>query len=98
MTGSQPNSTSDGLKQLVWYLPNGAGGLAAGYKAMGLRKQFREWAEQYQIDTSRINHDSFIDYADNQKKFFRLIMLEETATMFMLTWQKERPLKITDYP
>lgn len=98
MTNSQPNTTSNGLKQLVWSLPSGAAGFTAGYKAMGLRKQFREWAEQYQVDTSRINHDSFIDYDDHQKKFFRLIMCEETAIMFMLTWQRERPLKITDYP
>ena len=100
MTSSQPNSTSDGssLKQLVWYLPSGAGGMAAGYKSMMLSRQMRAWAEKHQINIERYRRESFIDYADNKKKYYRLLVPEEIAIIFMLTWLHEKPLKIMDYP
>ena len=100
MTNLQPNTTSSGndLKQLVWYLPSGAGGQAAGYKSWGLSKQIRAWGEQHQINVGQYKRESFIDHDDNKKKYYRLIVPEKIATMFMLTWLNERPLKITDYP
>ena len=97
MTNSQLNSTSDGLKQLVWYLPSGAGGMAAGYKSMMLAKHIRLWAEKCSVDIDKHKRESFIDYNDNQKKYYRLILPEKIAIMFMLTWLGEKPLKITDY-
>jgi hypothetical protein len=98
MTDLQPNTTSDGLKELVWYLPSGAGGMAAGYKSMMLAKQIREWAEKNQVDIKKYTRESFIDYNDNQKKYYRLIVPEKIAILFMLTWLREKPLKITDHP
>jgi hypothetical protein len=97
MTNLQPNTISDGLKELVWYLPSGAGGMAAGYKSMMLAKQIREWAEKHQVNINECTRESFIDYEDNQKKYYRLIVPEKIAILFMLTWLKEKPLKITDY-
>lgn len=97
MIDLQPNTISDGLKQLIWYLPSGAGGMAAGYKSMMLAKHMREWAEKQQININKYKRESFIDYNDNQKKYYRLIVPEKIAIIFMLTWVGEKPLKITDY-
>lgn len=98
MTSSQPNSTSDGLKELIWYLPSGAGGMAAGYKSMMLAKHMRLWAEKHSIVIDDFKRESFVDYDDNKKKYYRLILPEKIAIIFMLTWLGEKPLKITDHP
>ena len=70
------------MKQIVWYLPSGSGGMAAFYKANTIKNAVRDWAAKH---APAINTQ--LDYySENGLRYCALRLLEEYATLFALTW------------
>lgn len=77
------------MKQVVWYLPSGSGGMAAHYKSNGIRSALREWADLHDLDISINKSTTF--YTKNGLRYLSLQLSEEFATMFALTWHNDVP-------
>lgn len=59
-------------------LPSGAGGMAAGYRNMHLRKRIREWADTHNI--------TVVNWTNGYRCCFEFAR-DSDYTMFMLSWQ-----------
>lgn len=83
------------MKQVVWYLPSGAGGMAALYKANGVKSALREWADRHNV-TIDINKNTTL-YSKNGLRYLSLQLSEELVTMFVLTWHNDVPKLTYEY-
>lgn len=63
---------------LEFRLPSGAGGMAAGYKGMSLRKQISAWAAKYNVTVKNWTNGYRICF-----EFER----DSDYTLFALSWQ-----------
>ena len=61
-------------------LPSGAGGMAAGYRNMHLKKRIREWAELHNVTITHWNASS------GYRSCFQFAR-ESDYTLFALSWQ-----------
>lgn len=77
------------MKQVLWYLPSGSGGMAALYKANGIKSALREWAERHNVNIS-INKSTTV-YTNNGLRYLALHLSDDLATMFVLTWDNNVP-------
>ena len=77
------------MKEVVWYLPSGAGGMAALHKTNGIKSALREWANRHNVDLN-INQNATV-YSENGLRYLTLTISEELATVFVLTWDNNVP-------
>ena len=77
------------MKQVVWYLPSGSGGMAALHKSNGIKSAIREWAERHSMDVN-INASTTV-YTENGLRYMSIQLLEDVATIFALTWDNTVP-------
>lgn len=77
------------MKQVIWYLPSGSGGMAALYKANGIRSALREWVDRHDADIN-INQATTL-YTKNGLRYLALQLSDELATIFALTWHNDVP-------
>lgn len=77
------------MKRVTWYLPSGSGGMAALYKANGIKSALREWADRHDI-TVNINKDT-TTFSENGLRYMALHLSEQHATIFALTWDNSVP-------
>lgn len=77
------------MKQVVWYLPSGSGGMAALYKANRIKHNVKEWAERYAPEIAQSSHIDY--YSKNGLRYCALRLHEEHATIFALTWNNYIP-------
>lgn len=77
------------MKTVVWYLPSGAGGMAAYYKTYHVKKQLLEWAESKEIviDTNKQLTISTV----NGLRYYHLTLSDNDATIFALSWNNNNP-------
>lgn len=67
---------------LEFKLPQGAGGMAAGYRNMHLKKRILAWADQHNI--------TVINYTNGYRCCFEFAR-DGDYTLFALTWQVRTP-------
>jgi len=72
------------MKTVVWYLPSGAGGMAALHKSNKIRVALAEWAKHRNIDLNIKDNLTFL--SQNGFRYYQLTLPEDTAIMFALTW------------
>lgn len=77
------------MKTIVWYLPSGAGGMAALYKTNGIRSALREWADRHDMDLDINQSTTF--YTKNGLRYLSLQLPEDLVTIFALTWHNDVP-------
>ena len=75
------------MKQVVWYLPSGSGGMAALHKANGIRSALREWVDRH--DTSININQATTLYTKNGLRYLALQLSDDLATIFALTWHND---------
>ncbi len=72
------------MKQAIWYLPSGSGGMTALHRANRIKLALLEWAERHAPDLDV--HGRLTFYSKNGLRYYALRFSEEHATMFALTW------------
>jgi hypothetical protein len=83
------------MKQVVWYLPSGSGGMAALYKTNHIKILVKEWAEKYAPRVSYLIHLDY--YSKNGLRYCALRLHEEDATVFALTWDNSNTKTSYEY-
>lgn len=74
------------MKIVKWYLPSGAGGMAALHKANRVKTALREWAVKH---SPGYDPQKSLNYlSENGLKYCYLIMSDEDAIIFALSWQQ----------
>lgn len=83
------------MKQVVWYLPSGSGGMAALYRTRWISIALTEWAQQYApIGNIPIRLDNF---SKNGFRYCGLKLQDDYATIFALTWDNTTPQTRYEY-
>lgn len=77
------------MKQVIWYLPSGAGGMAAQAKSYHIREAIVEWGEQYLPGINLLPNLTF--YSENGLRYYSLQLEDDCATIFALTWDNNIP-------
>lgn len=77
------------MKEVVWFLPSGSGGMAALHKTNGIKSALREWTNRHNVDLE-INRNTTV-YSENGLRYMTLTISEEVATVFVLTWDNNIP-------
>lgn len=77
------------MKQVIWYLPSGSGGMAALHRASRIKSALVEWANKHAPDFDLPSRLTF--YSENGLRYYALRFSEEHATIFALTWDNNLP-------
>lgn len=77
------------MKEIIWYLPSGSGGMAAQHKSYLIREAIVEWGEQYVPGINLIKQLTF--YSENGLRYYSLQLKDKQATVFALTWDNNVP-------
>lgn len=77
------------MKNVIWYLPSGAGGMAAQHKSYLIREAIVEWGEKYVPGINLIKQLTF--YSEGGLRYYSLQLEDEHATIFLLTWNNNVP-------
>ena len=75
------------MKQVVWYLSSGSGGMAALYKSNSIRSALREWVDRHDA-VININQSTTL-YTKNGLRYLALQLSDELAIIFALTWHND---------
>lgn len=70
------------MRKIEFRLPQGAGGMAAGYRSQHLRKRLSEWAEK---------HNATIDTVTVPYKLRVTFFKDSDLTLFALEWEVSSP-------
>lgn len=76
------------MKQVIWYLPSGSGGMAALHRANRIKLELLEWANRHAPELDI--HGRLTFYSENGLRYYALRFSEEHATMFALTWDNDK--------
>ena len=77
------------MKTVVWYLPSGAGGMAAYYKSTSIRKQLAAWSESKGIVVDLKTQLTTV--SENGLRYYQLTIRDEDAIIFALSWDNSIP-------
>lgn len=81
------------MKEVIWYLPSGAGGIAAQHRSYHIKKAINEWKQYYNID----DEVQLTVFSKDGLRYFKVTMTDETATIFALTWDNSIPRTHFEY-
>lgn len=81
------------MKRVTWYLPSGAGGMAAQHRVYHIKNTIGEWRDAYAPDAV---FESSV-YSENGLRYFTLNLPDEYATIFALTWDNTIPKTHYEY-
>lgn len=77
------------MKQVIWYLPSGSGGMAALHRSNRIKVALSEWANCYAPELEILK--CVTAYSENGLRYYALRFSDEHATMFALTWDNTQP-------
>lgn len=83
------------MKSVVWYLPSGSGGMAALMKSSYIRDLILTWAKAHNITVVPKEHLTVTSV--NGLRYYRLILSDEDAIIFALSWNNVNPKSRYEY-